>query len=59
MAKSWFGQLLRLSFFFVFSRAAPAAYGGAVAASLRQNHRNVGSELRLQPISPLTATPDS
>ena len=53
-------------FFFVFSRVTPAAHGGsqarghigAVAASLRQSHSNVGSEPRLRPIPQLTATPD-
>ena len=42
-------------FLFVFSRAAPAAYGGshtrgpigAVAASLQQSHSNTGSKLHL------------
>ena len=42
---------------FAISWAAPAAYGGSqargpigtVAAGLRQNHSNVGSEPRLQP----------
>jgi len=51
---------------FAFSRAASAACGdsqargqiGAVATSLRQRHRNVGSELHLQPTPQLTATPD-
>ena len=53
-----------LCVFLPLSRAAPAAYGGsqargpigAVAASLRQSHSNVGSEPRLQP--QLTAMPD-
>ena len=52
--------------FFAFSRGALVAYGGsqvrgvigAVAASLRQSHSNVGSELHLQPTPQLTATPD-
>ena len=52
--------------FFVFSRAAPSAYGGsharglirAVAASLHHSHSNVGSKLHLRPIPKLTATPD-
>ena len=52
--------------FFVFSRAAPAAYGdsqargpvGAVAAGLHHSHSNVGSQPRLQPTPQLTATPD-
>ena len=51
---------------FAFSRAAGMAYGGsqargrigAVAASLHQNHSNVGSEPRLQPTPQLTATRD-
>ena len=53
-------------FFFVFSRAAPAACGGsqargligAVAASLYQSHGNTRSEPRLQPTPQLAATPD-
>ena len=57
------GQLLLL---FVFSRAAPVAYGGsqasgpvgAVAPGLCQSHSNVGSKLRLQPTPQLTATLD-
>ena len=52
--------------FLLFLWAAPTAYGGsevrgrigAVATGLRQRHSNAGSELRLQPISQLTATPD-
>ena len=48
------------------SWAAPEAYGdsqargpiGAVSASLHQSHSNAGSELRLQPTTQLTATPD-
>ena len=48
---------------FVFSRATPMAYGGfqargltgAVAASLRQSHSNVGSEPCLQPTPQLMA----
>ena len=51
---------------FVFSRAAPTAYGGsqarglirAVAASLRQSHSNARSEPRLQPTPQLMATPN-
>ena len=55
-------------FFFVFCpfRAAPAEYGGsqargrigAVAAGLHHSHRNIRSELHLQPTPQLTATPD-
>ena len=53
-------------YFLLFLWAAPAAYGGsqargrigAVAAGLRQNHSNAGSEPRLQPTPQLTATPD-
>ena len=53
-------------FFFAVSWAAPAAYGdsqfrsltGAVAASLRQSHSNVGSKRRLKPTPQLMATPD-
>ena len=51
---------------FVFSRAAPVAYGGsqardlstAVAAGLYQSHSNAGSEQYLQPTPQLTAMPD-
>ena len=51
---------------FVFSRAAPAAYGGsqvrgligAAATGLRQSHSNVGSEPHLLPTAQLKATPD-
>ena len=53
-------------FFFVFSRATLAAYGGsqargrvgAVATSLYQSHSNAGSELCLQPTPQLTAMLD-
>ena len=53
-------------FFFVFSRAAPTAYGdsqargliGAIATGLSQSHSNVGSEPRLRPTPQLTATLD-
>ena len=61
-------NLLLLLFFclFVFSGAAPEAYGGsqargligAIASSLRHSHSNVGSEPSLWPIPQLTATPD-
>ena len=52
--------------FFVFSRAAPKAYGssqargliGAIAAGLHQSHSNVRSEPHLQPPPQLTATLD-
>ena len=52
--------------FFVFSRAAPEAYGGSqarglirgVAASLRHSHSNTGSEPRLRPAPQLMAMPD-
>ena len=53
-------------YFLVFSRAAPAAYGGsqvrgligAVAAGLCQSHSNAGSKPHL-PLTPqLMATPD-
>ena len=53
-------------FFFVFSRATPASYGGsqargpigAIAAAVCQRHSNGGSEPRLQPAPQLTAMPD-
>ena len=52
--------------FFVFSRAAPTAYGGshargqigAVASGLHHSHSNSGSGLPLQPTPQLTAMPD-
>ena len=52
--------------FFFFSGAAPAAYGGsqargpiiAVAAGLHQSHSNVGPKPCLWPTPQLTATPD-
>ena len=61
-AKNCFFKLL----FFVFSRAAPAAYGGsrargligAVAASLCYSHSNAGSKLRLRPTPQLVARLD-
>ena len=51
---------------FVFSRAAPEAYGGSqargqirsVATTLCQSHSNTGSEPRLRPTPELTPTPD-
>ena len=53
-------------FFFSFSRAAPAAYGGsqardligAIAAGLNQSHSNVGSEPCLRPTPQLMAMLD-
>ena len=62
MASDWLRDIRWISFFFLFffclfafSRAAPLAYGGssargpvgAVAASLRQSHSNMGTEPRL------------
>ena len=52
--------------FLPFSGAAPAAYGGsqargligAVAAGLRQSHRNARSEPRLRSTPQLMAMPD-
>ena len=52
--------------FFVFSRAAPTAYGdsqargriGTVVAGLLQSHRNARSELRLRPTPQFTARMD-
>ena len=57
---------LLLSVLFCHFRAAPAACGGyqargpigAVAAGLRQNHSNMGSELHLWPIPQLMGLPD-
>ena len=54
-------------FYFAFSRAVPAAYGGsqvrglirATDACLHHSHNNAGSELHLQPTPQLTAMPDS
>ena len=51
---------------FVFSRAAPVAYGGfqargpigAIAAGLYHSHSNIRSEPHLQPTPQLMATPD-
>ena len=59
------GVFLLLSFF-VFSRAAPEAYGGsqarglmgAVATSLCQSHSDAGSEPYLRPTPHLTAMQD-
>ena len=63
------GQV-HLNFFFfclfVFSRAAPTAYGGSqasgrigpVAAGLRHSHSTTGSGLRLRPIPQLKAVLD-
>ena len=56
-------EAILVFFFFVFSWAAPAAYGGskarsqigAVATSLHHSHSNEGSESRLQPTPQLTA----
>ena len=53
-------------FIYLFSRAAPTAYGGsqawgpigAVAASLRHSHSHARSELSLRPTPWLMATPD-
>ena len=51
---------------FIFSMAAPVAYGGSqargligtVAPGLHQSHSNSGSELHLRPTPQLTATLD-
>ena len=59
-------QVFLLFLFFVFSRAAPTAYGGsqakglirAVAAGLRQSHSNTGSEPRLLPTPQLMLMQD-
>ena len=61
-----FCKIINLFFFFGFSRAAPAAYGGsqarglirAVAASLRHSHSNARSEPHLQPTPQLMAMLD-
>ena len=58
--------LFILFYFFAFSRAVPAAYGGsqargrigAVAAGLHHSHSNMVSKPCLQPTAQLTATPD-
>ena len=58
--------IFKKNFFFVFSRAAPMAYGGsqarglirAVATSLRQSHSNMGAGPRLKPTPQLTAMLD-
>ena len=60
------GLILCFFFFFSFSRAAPAAYGGsqargwigAIAAGLHHSHSNTRSEPHLQPTPQHTATPD-
>jgi len=57
---------MSLHFFFGFSRATPAAYGGsqargligAVATGLCQSHSNEGSEPNLQPTPQLMSTQD-
>ena len=57
---------LFVCFFFVFSKAAPVAYGDfqarglieAAAVGLHQSHSNKGSKLRLRPTPQLTVTPD-
>ena len=65
----FYPRVREITFFFclfAISRAAPTAHGGfqargqigAVDASLRQSHSNVGSEPRLQPTPQLMATPD-
>ena len=61
---SWF--FFFVVFIFVFSMAAPMAYGdfrargliGATATSLCQSHSNMGSEPHLQPTPQLVATLD-
>ena len=58
--------MLFLFFIFVFSRAAPTAYGhsqgrgliGAVDAGLHQSHSNSGCEPPLKPTPQLMAMPD-
>ena len=57
-------QFILFYLFFVFSRAAPAAYGdsqakgliGAIAAGLCHSHSNVVSKPRLRPTPQLMAT---
>ena len=64
---SIFGTKSSGGFLFLFSlKATGAAYGssqargqiGAAAASLHHSHSNTRSELHLQPMPQLTATPD-
>ena len=62
----WETESLSLFLSFVFSRAAPAAYGGsqargligAVAAGLHHSHSNAGSQPSLRPTPQLMAMPD-
>ena len=62
---SWY-NFIYLFCLFLFSRAAPSAYGGsqargpigAVAASLHHSHSHARSELNLRPTSQLTAMLD-
>ena len=64
--RAYFGFFCFLFCLFVFTRAAPMAYGGsqtrsligAVAAGLRQSHSNTRSKLCLHPIPTLMVTPD-
>ena len=68
--QNWMSGLLILFtfifYFFAFSRAASAPYGGsqargpigAAATSLHQSHSNAGFEPRLRPTPQLTATLD-
>ena len=64
MTMQFVGVYFGFFFFFVFFlRVTPAAYGGAwargqngaVATGLGHSHPHMGSKLRLQPISELTA----
>ena len=63
---NWYEVIPHCSYFFIFFRAAPMAYGGsqargrigAIAAGLRHSHSNFRSKLHLQPTPQLTAMLD-
>ena len=62
----WFSPCFCLFVWFLFFRAAPAAYGilpartgiGATAAGLYHSHSNARSEPHMQPTPQLMAMPD-
>ena len=66
VAKKEKKKMCKVDFFFCLFRAAPTAYGyfqardriGAIAASPRHSHSNLGSELSLQATPQLTAVQD-